>query len=483
MPRRGRSLRVKLTLWFVLVFSLIQAALVVTVVWFRRESIRRSLDDGLVESAKAMIDNILSIEAELKDDVVRGLVPAGAEFVLYAIRDEDGHVLAASSVALREQLPFRAWEFVPSGPVGPVFTTVGPKLARKLADGNESLRLVTLPFHYRDGLYFFQSAVRDPFWERLLGPLDLVVVGLPIGVLAAMIAAWLIGGRAVAPIHRLSRAVTGLSPLSLGKRFRTRTTDTEVARLEDELNRAMERLEAGYEAQAQFISNVSHELKTPIAVLLTEAQVAKLGRRNLETSYAFIDRAEAGLKRLGHLVESFLTLARTDLNRNRPMDSVSVNEVVLESVRHCKLVAEQQGVPLVPQLIDLDDSSDPAVTGDAELLQVMVENLVRNAVRHSPRGAPVSIEASCDADFVQIAVRDRGPGIPEEYLSKVFDRGVRIPTDGGDSDGSGLGLAIASNVAQLHGGRIALERNPSGGCSFVVTLPLASRVDGSRAKA
>ncbi len=475
MSRRGRSLRFKLTLWFVLVFSLIQATLVGAVLLFRQKTIRATLDNELADSAKAMVDNIVTAGVELTDGKVRDLVPAGAGFVLYAIRDPEGVVLAKWNVPQPALLPFSPREIVPAGPVGPVITTLGPAQAGKLVEGESRLRIVTLPFRVGDALYFFQGATRDQVLERLLGPLDFVVLGVPLGVLAAMIAAWVIGGRAVAPIQRLSRAVMELSPRSLGGRLRIRASHSEIARLEDELNSALERMEEGYKAQEQFISNVSHELKTPIAVLLTEAQVAKLGQRSLEKSYAFIDKAEREMKRLGSLVESLLILARTDMNSHDLEESVSISDVVLECIQHCRFLAERQGIRLLARLVAIDDPSDPVVHGDPELLQIMVENLIRNAIRHSPQGAPVSIEARCREDMVEVAVRDEGPGIPDDYLNKVFERGVRVPESIGRSDGTGLGLAIASNVAQLHRGKITVEKNGEGGCSFVVSLPLAKR--------
>jgi signal transduction histidine kinase len=500
--RRGRSLRLKLTVWFVLVFCLLQTALVGGVVLMRRESIRRSLEDDLARSAKDMVDSLLTSGQPLEAAQLQGLLPARANFLLVAVRDHTGKVLSSWNLARPEDLPFSNWEEVPAGPIGPVFTSLTEGRAARLGS-DEPLRLVTLPFRpgatavpaaeradapdeerVAEGFSYFQAAVRDRVLEDLLGPLDLAVLGAPL--VAAAVASWLIGGRAVAPIQRLSRAVRELSPRSFSARFKTRSTDAEVARLEDELNSALERLEGGYRAQAQFISNVSHELKTPIAVLLTEAQVAKLEGKSPERSSAFVDMAEREMKRLGNLVESLLILARTDMNKNRLTQPVSVNDLLLEAVQHCRLLAEQHRVRLVANLVA--DDIDPTVMGDPQLLQVMVENLVRNAIRHSPAGAPVAIEAHRTGEQVSIAVRDEGPGIPEEYRDRIFDRGVRVPSANGAKgsavgpdawDGAGLGLAIARNVAQLHKGGIRLEPNAGGGCAFLVDLPLARRDEDS----
>ena len=473
MRSRTRSLRFKLTCWFVLVFFVIQTALAAGVVLWQQEELQRSRDDVLVASSEGLIDNVLVARPELAGADLEVLVPDGAGFVMYCVRDDGGTVLASSNVASGEEFPFSSWEAVPSGKLGAVFTTLKSEQAGELG-ATERLRLITVPFRYGDRSYFFQAAVTDRAFE---GPFfDLIIVAGPVGIIAAMIAAWLIAGRAVAPMGRLSLAARDVSPTSLGQRFRVRTNDQEVSHLEEELNLALERIEAGYHAQDHFISNVSHELKTPIAVLLTEAQVAKIGSSSEKASVAFVDHVESEMKRLGKLVESLLTLARADVLRDRPLEMVSVNDIVLQSVQHCTLVAKQYQARLIPQLAESEGSAPEAVVeGDAGLLQTMLDNLVRNAIAQSPAGGPVAIDARCTESTLELTVSDHGPGIPAAYLDKVFDRFVQVPNQSGKKgrEGMGLGLAIANGVAELHHGSISVHNNETLGCSFVVTLPLS----------
>ncbi len=477
MASRSRSLRFKLTLWYVLVFSLIQMVLLGAVVLSRRSDIRRGLDDDLETAASKTIEDILTAGGEPADVDLAALIPAVAGFTLGALRTADGRVAATWNVRADDLLPLPDPEVHPTGPVGPVFTTLDREQALALAQTDAPLRLVTVPFRRGSELYSLQLAVPDRIGALLLKDfLDLALVAVPVGSLAALLASWVIARRAVTPIHRLSRAVQEIAPSSLGEPLRVRTTDSEIARLENELDSALQRVQEAFKAQEQVIGNVSHEIKTPIAVLVTEAQVAKLGQRNLDKSYAFIDKAERELKRLASLVESFLSLARMDMNKNRPPNVVLVDDVVRHCVQHCKEIADQNRVHVRANLARPEASPDPFVSGDPALLQVMVDNLIRNAIRHSPRDAAVDVDVQTPDDVVQIAVRDRGPGIPDEYLTKVFERGVRLQEEG--SSGTGLGLSIAHNVAQFHGGDIAARKNEAGGCSFVVTLPLARR--GSR---
>lgn len=481
MPNRARSLRFKLVAWFVLVFFLIQTTLVGAVVFFRREMIQRSLDNALTISAESMVDNIVTADIAWTPYDLQALVPKGSGFALYAVRDAEGTILVSSGFPTDRKLPFAEWESVPAGPIGGAHAMIGSHLAEELTGNSAPLRLFTLPFRRDEKLFFFQAAVRDQALERLLGPFfDLVLLGVPVGLLAAVIAAWVIAGRAVSPIRRLSVAARDVSPRRLSERFEVSTTDREVEGLESELNSALARLEAGYRAQDQFISNVSHELRTPVAVLLTQAQVAKMGERSLEKGYAFVDKSETLLKRLGKLVESFLVLARAELTEHPSKDPVSVIDIVLDCLHTCKDSADQKQVRLTSSFPDEEcDDSEPDLVGDADLLQTMVENLVRNAIDHSPAGGDVALNVEYTEDTVRIIVRDVGPGIPEDYLDRIFDRFVQAPTSSNRTGSSGLGLAIANGVAKLHGGTIRVTNNIGAGCTFVVTLPIDQASDGS----
>lgn len=471
MPSRSRPLRWKLATWFVLVFFLIQATLVGGVVLFGRGSIERTRKELLEEAAVLMIENILSAEIDWDPEAVARVVPADAGFTMYAIRGEDGEVLVSHGVPDGTELPFTAWEGVTAGPFGGAHTRIRGDRAEDLSGESATLHLLTLPFRRNDEIFYFQATAREGMLERLLGPYgDLVTIGVPVGLLAAALAAWIIAGRAVAPMRELSLAARGVSPTRISERIDVEARDAEVAGLERELNSALERIEAGYRAQDQFIHNVSHELRTPIAVLLTQAQVAKMGERDAAKAHAFVDKAEGLLKRLGKLLDSFLVLAHAELTDPRLTDPVPAVDLVLGCLQACRELAEQSSVRLVSSLPDEKEGDELIVHGDAQLLQTMIENLVRNAIGHSPDGGEVALHVDRADGRVRFAVSDQGPGIPEEYLERVFDRFVRVPDSSARRDGTGLGLAIAHGVATLHGGSIGV-RNDARGCTFTVLLP------------
>jgi signal transduction histidine kinase len=230
-------------------------------------------------------------------------------------------------------------------------------------------------------------------------------------------------------------------------------------------------LEAGYRAQERFISNVAHDLKTSIAVMLTESQVFRSDNVSLEEVDEYRQSMISEMKRLGGLVEGFLTLARADQgDALARMRDVSVVDVLMEAVAECDSEASHLEVRLVT-IVQGDESSPGEVElrADADLLRAMLANLIRNAVRHSPAGEVVDIRLAQHEEWTVFSVRDRGPGVPDDLREVIFDRFVQAPGDQPRAAGTGIGLAIARSVAEMHRGRV--QNCDDGGCTFTVRLP------------
>jgi len=468
---RSRTLRSTLARWLELACALAVIVLSVVLVLVRRGSDRQRQDATLLAGAEQMIAELGAEDvARASDERLKTCLPAGIEHGSCALRARGGRVLAAWNVRRAELLPPVASP-MPRAPLSASFVSLDSEVAAALVGSEVGLRMVTLPFRDHDELYFVQLAGPEVSWAGSLAELLVPLLGGALVLaLTARFAASLIVRRVLSPLGGLAEGARQLSPSNLGGRLRVQTADVELQRLEEELNAALQRMEEGYKAQAHFASNVAHELKTPIAALVTDAQVSRLGGRDPERSYAFMGRAEQELRHLGELVESLLVMARVDSRESRA-ELVYVDDVLRRAVSRCRSLADESGVGLQLELAPPTDSCDRFVRGDAQLLQAMVENLLRNAIHHSPRGARVDVGASCGAGVVRIAVQDQGPGIPEEIRRLVFERGVRAASRVRGANGAGLGLAIVSSVAQLHGGTAVLERSERGGCSFVVVLP------------
>ncbi|MCA9291319.1 MAG: HAMP domain-containing histidine kinase, partial [Phycisphaerales bacterium] len=301
----------------------------------------------------------------------------------------------------------------------------------------------------------------------------LVLVGLPIGLIAAAAAGWFIAGIAVSPLQSLNRFARELTPESLSQSVTLDEGGAEVERLQSELNAARERIVSGFRGQERFLSNVSHELKTPIATILTEAQTLRgLDAASVEIR-EFVESAKTEMQRLGRIIDSFLLLTR--VRGGRPVQVSSslclVNEFIMESVASCAGLAETYHVEMRPRLLDDWDGITLSVVGVADLLQAMLDNLIRNAIRFSPSGGRVEIAAEYDDERVRIDVCDDGPGIPEEIIDRIFDRFAQAQSEERRGRGHGLGLEIAQGIAEMHGGVIMAANRDEGGCCFTVMLP------------
>ena len=314
----------------------------------------------------------------------------------------------------------------------------------------------------------------DPFVRSLWNELSFrAVIATPIGLLVAAVAGWFIAGFAVRPLQRLSQIAARLRPDTLQEPIHIGSRASELTGLQSELDQMRQRLEAGYEAQERFVANVSHEIKTPIATVLTEAQTLPKAVPLQPEVRQFIESTQDEMRRLGRLVESFLLLTR--VRHGKPLQStaraVSINEIVMDSVQHCWKMAEQYEVRLIPELA-AEDERDLKLHGDPDLLRTMVDNLIRNAIRFSPKNEAIPVLIKRSADEVCVCVRDRGPGISPELADKIFDRFSQAKSEEKLGRGSGLGLEIAQGIAELHGGRIVVTNLEGSGCEFCATLPL-----------
>lgn len=318
-----------------------------------------------------------------------------------------------------------------------------------------------------------------------------VTLGATFAALVGGIAsAWVIVGSALEPLRRITESARDVAPEHIQEsRIAVPEVGTEVNAAKRELNRALDRIEAGYQAQERFISNVSHELKTPIAVVLTEARRLRRMERPREELEEFIDDIADQMARLAKIVESFLTLARIDHEeRLQKNTEFWFQDLLVEAVSRSNALALTHEVHLELELEEDFEFFDEPTWGDPELVSSAVENLIRNAIRFSKRGdvIHVSVTGAAPADDAGqlearpravIQVKDQGPGMPDEILDTVFQPFKQA--EGERSRGTGLGLAIAHKVTELHRGRIrAFNRDDEhSGCVVEITLPFLAESD------
>ncbi|GAA1894212.1 sensor histidine kinase [Asanoa iriomotensis] len=285
---------------------------------------------------------------------------------------------------------------------------------------------------------------------------------------------WVLSGRALRPVGAIARTTREIQATDLSRRIRLGGARDELRDLADTIDSMLDRLDDAFRAQRELIDDASHELRSPLAVIranldasLIEAPEATEEER--VRAVAVIDRAAT---RMSRLVEDLLATARRDADGLADTD-VDLGAVAREAGEEYAAVAAASQVFLA-----YDVRPGLVYIGDHDALRRAVGNLLSNAVRLSPEGGTVTVAAGSAPGWLWIAVADHGPGIAAGDQARVFDRFWRAPGNGGGRDRrTGLGLAIVRQIAESHGGQVALHSTPGQGSTFVLWLPL-SNADG-----
>jgi len=274
---------------------------------------------------------------------------------------------------------------------------------------------------------------------------------------------WLTVGRALEPLNRLGRDVAqrkadNLAPLVPAG------APQEIVPLVRSLNALFERVRRLVENERRFTADAAHELRTPLAALKTQAQVARGERDDAARQHA-LDQLIEGCDRATRLVEQLLILARLEPDAARPAGSCDLLGLARQATAELAPFAVQKNIE-----IQLCGSQPVLVEGHADLLSVLVRNLVDNAIRYGPAGSTVSVEIMRVADRARIAVVDGGPGIAPEDRTRIGERFYRVLGTG--QSGSGLGLSIVRRIAEIHSAQLRFEQGPGGkGLQVVVEFP------------
>jgi two-component system OmpR family sensor kinase len=476
MLKPFRTLRLKLTLLYVVIFGVLQAALWIAIDSTRARLVYRRFDVVLKERAQGILHSITTIESQRGPSLGRSgldtiIRPLEDPDIYFQIRDPDGNLLASSSNAENVPLPFDAQSRAARETGGPEFLTFDGKLSRQLGLPGRRLREVTLYGGPPGHEFYLQLASSMGALDRELTNIrDLLFVFAFVSLVVAAITSWYMARRSLAPLLAIARQAREISARRLDQRIPVPSSGDEVAEMIIVLNDMLDRLEAEFAAQRRFIADVTHELKTPLAVLLGETQaVQRQGAAGDLAAYVATVNEET--RRILRLVEAFLVLNRLQAGAPTPsLDRVSMEEVVLSAIRKCRTAATHRDVHLLASF-PTGGEAEPIVIGDSDMLVSALQNLIENAIAASPTGGTAEIAVEISDGKVSTAVRDRGPGISEERLAQVFrlfDQPEKEHTGK-----PGIGLTIVRAVAELHRGALEGHSRPGGGYEFTIRLPLA----------
>ncbi|WP_291987190.1 ATP-binding protein [Candidatus Accumulibacter sp. ACC007] len=300
---------------------------------------------------------------------------------------------------------------------------------------------VAQPMHSRDELALAAAL-------RTVAPFLLM---LP--VLGVLI--WVVVGRGLRPLDAVARAVSTRTAIALDPLPENRVP-SEVVPLVRALNELLDRLQHALQAQREFTADAAHELRTPLAALSLQVQLAERAPDAAARAEAF-GELKGGLQRATHSVQQLLTLARQEPGSGeRATSAVHLGDVVATVIAAQLALAEAKGIDLGAA----PGTDNDVIRGDREALRILITNLIGNAIRYTPAGGRVDVAVG-DDDGVFIEVSDSGPGIPAADRQRVFDRFYRRAQS--EEAGSGLGLAIVKTIAERHQATVSLGEARLGG--------------------
>ena len=406
---------------------------------------RRILTDNLDEILAADSRNIeAAVSAGRLGDPI---LPQGDEDSIAQVVDHDGHVLAstgnfATSPALAAPLPNAT-----------TFRTVGLPI-----DGSK-FRLMSRSVN---GVAIHTGTPLDDVDASVAALRAGLLAAVPaIGVLIGVLVWWLVG-RTLRPVEAIRAQVAGITGASLDQRVPEPAGNDEIARLARTMNKMLERVEDASERQQRFVSDASHELRSPITRIQSELEVDLAHPETadlLATHRSVLEEAGA----LHRLVEDLLHLARSASHTGqREQELIDIDDLMLVEAQRLRARTNCE--------VDTSRISAAQVSGVRAELERVIRNLCDNAARHAT--GRITLASGERGGTALVSVADDGPGIPEHERSRVFERFARLDESRhAASGGTGLGLAITLDIVQRHGGSITVEEPENGGVNFIVCLP------------
>jgi heavy metal sensor kinase len=455
---RPQSVRTSLTLWYAAAMVVTLAAYAVTVYTFVGHNISEGIDERLhgdirwvVEMAEQNPDGSL---VWFEGDDASG--------------EEDSPWLQVWSPAGELLLRSNSAQRIPIDDSRLLALQADGRI-RSVAVGTGTYRILSTASVIAGRNVIVQVAGSEARLRReIRGLLLILLLGLPLGVLAACVGGYVLARRALAPVDRLAERARSITAARLGERLPVDNPNDEIGRLASVFNDTLATLESSFDRMRRFSADVSHELRTPLTALRAVGEVALRSKREDGDYRGVIGSMLEEVDRLTFLVDRLLALSRADHDRaTLSPEPIDLDQLATDVATQLGVLAEEKGQSLV-----VECQGQPRCVGDRVVLRQALINLVDNAIRHTPPDGHIRIRVVQEKTDALVDVIDSGPGIAEAHHGRIFDRHYRaVPDSPSRPPGAGLGLSIVKWAAETSGGRLSLERAGRSGSTFRLTLP------------
>jgi two-component system, OmpR family, sensor kinase len=456
---RRLPIRVRLTLFFAAVMVVVLTATGAFVYLRMKADLGATVDTGLRSRAADVVAMVQGTDRRLTLSGRSPLTEAGENLA---------QVLGADGTVLDSTPDYRSRSLMTPAELERALRSTIYLERRHIAGLDAPVRFIATPV--RQGnvrTVAVVGALLDDRNEALQRLLVLLAIGGPVALLLASLACYAVTAAALRPVESMRREAAEVSMRAPGRRLPVSPAHDEISRLGTTLNDMLARQELAFERERNFVADASHELRSPLAILRSEVELALQQGRSKEELRAALQSVGEETDRLTQLAEDLLVLARSDRGRlDLAIANVPVAELLQTAGQRFGDRARASG-----REVRVDSDGTLLVGADRPRIDQALANLVENALRYGQ--GDIVLRAARSGDAVELHVRDGGRGFPDEFIARAFERFTRAD-HARSRGGVGLGLAIVAAIAEAHGGSAGVRNVPGGGADVWIRLPVGS---------
>ncbi len=479
------SMRARLTLWYTCVLALVLVTFAIVTYTYLARAAQQRTDESLTDTANSFV---ASFTAELNDNEQTGdavAIETAREFRYkdrqLLVYDAAHHIIATSDPPTTVTGKNKRSTLSPSS-LSAIDSALLDSASRDgrafatLPNGAEGIRAIAVAVRSGERAYttVVSYSLHDQD-EALEQARNAIFIAIPLALLLASMGGYLLARRSLAPVVEMGERAAHIGASNLNERLPVGNERNELGRLAHIFNDLLARLDRSFDEQRRFMADASHELRTPVAIVRGEAEVAlsQTERSGEEYRESLVIVEDEG-RRLTRIVEDLFMLARADAGQYPlSLTNFYLDDTVNDCVRSVRSLALKREVVLCYTQPD----KEILFYGDEGLLRRMILNLLDNAIKHTPVGGSIRVNLTHKDGFCSISIADTGTGIPVDAQPHIFERFYRADkarTRAAAENGSsaGLGLPIARWTAEMHSGQIILDHSDQHGSTFVVLLPV-----------